>query len=182
MGVSSQCFLMYYIRDTLHISEEESENVTSLLAVVGQFFGILTAFPVGYISDRLSNGRKGYVYISCAIMATGNLAFIFVETQMTIIAITCTIGAANGAYLTMDGALAFDALPNKEEAARFMGIWGIGAFVGTALGPLIGGPLLMTQYNEDGTGYSTFGYGMLLTLSALYLSGSALTLTGTTVS
>lgn len=182
MGVSSQCFLMYYIRDTLNISESESEKFTSTLAVVGQCFGVLTAFPVGYLSDRLSNGRKKYIYISCAIMALGNIAFIYVSSKNAIIAITCTVGAANGAYLTMDGALAFDALPSKDEAARFMGIWGIGAFIGTALGPLIGGPILMANLDDETGGYTAVGYTLLLGLSAVYLAGSALTLQGTTVS
>mmetsp|Transcript_22183 Transcript_22183/g.27101 ORF Transcript_22183/g.27101 Transcript_22183/m.27101 type:complete len:462 (+) Transcript_22183:150-1535(+) len=182
MGVSSQCFLMYFVRDTLHMSESESEKFTSTLAVAGQCFGVLTAFPVGYLSDRLANGRKKYIYASCAVMALGNIGFIGIASKDAIIVITCMVGAANGAYLTMDGALAFDALPNKDEAARFMGIWGIGAFIGTALGPLIGGPLLMANLDEDGTGYTQVGYGMLLTFSAIYLSASALTLTSTTVS
>lgn len=182
MGVSSQTFLMYYIRDILLMSEHDSEKFTSTLAVIGQFCGVFTAFPVGQLSDVMANGRRIYIYLSCVIMAIGNVSFLLATTRESVMLITGIVGAANGAYLTMDGSLAFDALPNKEEAARFMGIWGVGAFIGTALGPTIGGPILLLNYDADSGGYSIFGYAILLFLSAIYLTASAVILAFTRVS
>ena len=181
MGVSSQTFLMYYVRDILVMSEHDSEKFTSTLAVIGQFCGVFTAFPVGQLSDTMANGRKIYIYLACVVMALGNISFLLASTQGTVMLITGLVGAANGAYLTMDGSLAFDALPNKEEAARFMGIWGVGAFLGTALGPTIGGPILLLNYDADSGGYTIYGYAVLLILSAMYLAASAIVLAFTRV-
>jgi MFS family permease len=63
---------------------------------------------------------------------------------------------------------------DKRHAARFLGVWGIGAFVGTAVGPLLGGPLLYAFGHTDTAGvYSLRGYAMLLGASALYFAASA---------
>jgi len=180
MGISSQTFLMYYVRDQLHMTDEEAEQYTAILAVVGQCCGVLTALPVGMISDSSNTGRKKYIYFACAVMAIGNISFVMATAKSSVLIITCFIGAANGIYLTMDGSLAIDALPSKAEAARFLGIWGVGAFIGTALGPLIGGPMLMFNTNVDGS-YSIYGYMLLLCGSAVYLTLSAAVLQKTTV-
>jgi len=51
-------------------------------------------------------------------------------------------GAGNGAFLTVDYALAVDTLPDKDSAARDLGLWGVSAFIGSACGPIVLGPLL----------------------------------------
>ena len=47
-------------------------------------------------------------------------------------------GFGNGCYQAVDLALAVDTLPDAAEAARYLGVWGVGAFVGVCLGPLFG--------------------------------------------
>ena len=42
-------------------------------------------------------------------------------------------GVGNGCYLSVDYALALDCLPNAETVGQDLGIWGIAAFVGTAV-------------------------------------------------
>lgn len=54
----------------------------------------------------------------------------------------CVYGAGNGAFLAVDYALAVDTLPDKKAAAKDLGLWGIAAFIGAAIGPAILGPLL----------------------------------------
>jgi len=178
MGVSSQTFLMYYLRDRLGISENDAESYTAVLAVVGQSAAVVTALPAGYLSDMLGSGRKKFIYLSCLVLALGNIGLIGSSSKTAIFVVTCIIGMGNGVYLTSDASLAIDALPNKEEAARFMGIWGVGAFIGTALGPMIGGPFLayngMEKEDTDGStflAYSMVGYAVLLGVSALYFFG-----------
>jgi len=70
----------------------------------------------------------------------------------------------------MDYAIAMDTIPNQEEAARFMGVWGVAAFLGTALGPMISGPLLYFVGQTDVSGeFSRAGYAILWISSAIYL-------------
>ena len=43
-------------------------------------------------------------------------------------------GIGNGAFLVVDYAIAIDTLPDKDHMARDLGLWGIGAFLGSAVG------------------------------------------------
>jgi MFS family permease len=141
--------------------------------------GALTCIPVGILSDRIGGieGRKRFVYLSCALLAAGNIAFIFTRTFMQVLIVSFAMGGANGMYLTMDTSLAIDTLPSRKDAARFLGIWGVAAFVGTALGPMISGPMLyyFGETSVEGE-YGIAGYTALLTLSALYFILSSLSL------
>jgi len=146
---------------------------------VGQLAGAATCIPVGSLSDLHGSRRKPYVYASCAVLATGYFAVMFCNSvpQMLLLSVFC--GAANGAYLTMDTSLAIDTLPDPDSAARFLGVWGIGSFVGTALGPVVGGALLYLLGNngensmdDEGT-YSREGYSIIFFLAGLYFVGSA---------
>ena len=86
----------------------------------------------------------------------------------------------NGTYLSADYALAVDTLPSKDSAARFLGVWGVGAFIGTMLGPMIGGPLLWlvggrgeVDIGGGEVGYSRAGYYMLLGMGTIFMLLSA---------
>ena len=52
-------------------------------------------------------------------------------------------------FLSVDYALACDVLPSLENAAQNLGVWGVYAFPGSTLGPLVAGPLL-THYGPTG--------------------------------
>jgi MFS family permease len=59
-------------------------------------------------------------------------------------------------------------------------VWGIAAFLGSALGPMVGGPLLYF-FGKDGIvdedqGYTIRGYAVILGLSSVYFFMSAATL------
>ena len=85
----------------------------------------------------------------------------------------------------METSLAIDTLPKDYDDgpsggnAQLLGIWGVAAFLGSALGPMIGGPLLYIFGNSgvtDGQDYSIQGYTVLLSLSTAYFLLSAITL------
>ena len=85
----------------------------------------------------------------------------------------------------METSLAIDTLPKKMNDgpsggnAQLLGIWGIASFLGSALGPMIGGPLLYLFGNSEidsEQDYSIEGYALVLSLSALYFLLSAVAL------
>ena len=65
---------------------------------------------------------------------------------------------------------ACDVLPSLEHAAQSLGVWGVSAFLGSTLGPLIAGPLL-THFGSTTTAdqYSTPGYVAVMLLGAVYV-------------
>jgi MFS family permease len=151
--------------------------------------------------------RKPFVYMACAILIAANLGMLWCTTLHQMMIVCTFLGAANGMYLTMDTSLAVDTLPDhnkttnnnsnhnmdndeegEEGSAQLLGLWGVAGFVGSALGPLLGGPLLhvfgstseITSPNnataEDHAEYSIRGYCVVLSMSAFYFALSAIIL------
>ena len=90
-----------------------------------------------------------------------------------------------GAYLTMETSLAIDALPTEYDDgpsggnAQLLGIWGVAAFLGSAIGPMVGGPVLYVFGSSDAADdqdYTIQGYMLLLSLSTVYFLLSAISL------
>ena len=124
MGVSAQTFFLYYLKDVVKM-DNPAYGVT-VLSSVAQGCAALSAYPVGMLSDKLGMGRKVFIYASCFILMAGNFSFIFSRTLGAVIVIAACIGLGNGGYLAMDSALAIDVIPVKDDAAKFLGIWGVG--------------------------------------------------------
>ena len=200
-GMSVQTFFLYFLKDIIHAMHHQGpETAVASLAILGQCAAALTCYPVGVISDRLLGGRrKPFVYLSCAILCVATAAIISARTLSEMMHLILIIGAANGVYLTMDTSLAVDTLPKEIEleedemigSAQLLGVWGVAAFMGTTLGPMIGGPLLYIfgrqttscDDEEDGCSsdaasesYTIRGYAVVLGLSAFYYLLSAGTL------
>eukprot|EP00929_Paragymnodinium_shiwhaense_P092572 TRINITY_DN52527_c0_g1_i1.p1 TRINITY_DN52527_c0_g1~~TRINITY_DN52527_c0_g1_i1.p1 ORF type:complete len:563 (+),score=105.57 TRINITY_DN52527_c0_g1_i1:61-1749(+) len=182
-GVSMQAFFKYYLEDVVGIEDSEAALVKT--AVIGQFCAALAALPTGRLSDYFGAERRVFIYLSCVILAAGNLANCFVRSAEDVYVIAGILGAGNGVYLAMDAALALDHLPSGDEAARFMGVWGIGCFLGSAIGPVLGGPVLAAfgRDPERPQAYSYAGYATLLVFASICfgLSGWTLKFVGTQV-
>eukprot|EP00980_Cylindrotheca_fusiformis_P027791 scaffold22560_cov135-Cylindrotheca_fusiformis.AAC.2 len=183
-GVSSETIVLVLSRC--------SPKLSNLLS-----FAPSMIYPVGIASDRLLGGRrKPFVYFACFILSGVMFAMIFASSMYQMHLLCIILGAGNGIYLTMETSLAVDALPHSRRAmrrdsnsstsggdAQLLGLWGIASFVGSTLGPLIGGPLLFIFGSEpekldEGQDYSILGYAIVLSLSASYFLLSALALQG----
>ena len=101
---------------------------------------VAVAVPIGRLSYR--NWRKPYIRFACGMMGVVYFAFAFAPPLAWILILGFVYGAGNGAFLTVDYALAVDTLPDKDSAARDLGLWGVSAFIGSAGGPIVLGPLL----------------------------------------
>jgi len=192
-GMSVQTFFMYFLKDIIQL-KNDPEGATATLSIIGQIAGACTCLPVGIASDRFFHGkRKPFVYLACFLLATTTFTTIFARTMHDMVIVMIVLGGANGIYLTMDTSLAVDTLPKDFDetngSAQLLGIWGVAAFLGSALGPMIGGPVLyyvgsqptanitdaVLNYDDDITehdskqGYSIKGYAVLLSLSSVSL-------------
>ena len=151
MGVSVLSFMMLFLRDVVLPQTAGapllSEGVpphrwplyyTSMISLVGQGGAMCAALTVGRLSDV--HGRKPYLrFAVCAMCAVFGTFMCSPPLEVTL-AVGALFGVGNGAFLAVDYALAVDTLPDKKNAAKDLGIWGVSAFVGSALGPaVIGG-------------------------------------------
>ena len=79
-----------------------------------------------------------------------------------------------GMFLSVDYALACDVLPSFQTAAQGLGLWGVSAFLGSTIGPLIAGPLLAYFGATDSAErYGSDGYVALNATGAVYVALAA---------
>ena len=84
-------------------------------------------------------------------------------------------GLGNGMFLSVDYALACDTLPSADSAAQGLGVWGVSAFLGSTLGPLIAAPLLSYfGWTPSPVHYSAAGYTAINLAGAVYVCFSGL--------
>ena len=76
-----------------------------------------------------------------------------------------------GMFLSVDYALACDTLPSLESAAQGLGVWGVSAFLGSTLGPLMTAPLLAYfGWTANPLVYSARGYMAVNLAGLVYVS------------
>jgi len=169
MGISVQTFMFFFFRDVIRSTEPQAD--VSYLALCGQLTGAIVCIPMGMLSDRV--GRKVLVYLSSIVIVAAYVMFMFCRSLPMALLAGAIYGVGNGTYLSVDYALACDTLPSKEEAARYLGIWGVAAFIGTLLGPMLVGPTLLLfgdkgEVDEHGTPmYDIDGYVAIMSIGCV---------------
>ena len=114
---------------------------TTLLCVVSQGAAGLVAANAGSLSDRV--GRKPLIYMSCTVMGSMYIGYIFAQSFTAVLLLGIVYvsaldlhllaalnispaltslrraqGASNGVYLAVDYALAVECLPNPDDKAK----------------------------------------------------------------
>jgi MFS family permease len=147
--VSTSCtvFMLYYLRDMLGIKHEaDRKEKMGILGVSAQIMGAVAAIPFSRLSNTM--GRKAVINISCMVMVVTFALYVaapkVVEGGSWPLVLTAGLvyGMGSGAYLSVDYALAMDCLPKGKTVAEAFGLWGIAGFLGSTVGPTIGGLLL----------------------------------------
>lgn len=158
-------FLLYYVRDYLGVADigEANERLGYLFAI-----SAITTLPssliVGYLVDRHQH-RKWWVYASSAGLALVCVAFLAVTNFQQALLVGAGFGLFYGAYFTSHWALALALLPKGDQAAKYMGIWGISGTFPLVLAPGIGG-VLLDRFNRMGPNW---GYTVVFLTVVLYL-------------
>eukprot|EP00547_Thalassionema_nitzschioides_P017970 CAMPEP_0194252492 /NCGR_PEP_ID=MMETSP0158-20130606/27759_1 /TAXON_ID=33649 /ORGANISM="Thalassionema nitzschioides, Strain L26-B" /LENGTH=458 /DNA_ID=CAMNT_0038989921 /DNA_START=29 /DNA_END=1402 /DNA_ORIENTATION=- len=177
MGISAQTFMMFYFRDLIVDSDDPQADV-SYLALIGQLSGAIVCIPMGILSNKL--GRKPLIYLSSFVIVGAYTGFSITRHRDWAWVVGAIYGIGNGAYLSVDYALACDVLPDKNQAARYLGIWSVGSFIGTLFGPLLIGPALVifgtpsTQPVSDKVTYEPLGYIVMIVIGSICITLGAI--------
>lgn len=166
MCISLQAFVLFMFRDVQQV--DDPKRFASMLAMISQLSAACVAAPSGHLSDRY--GRKPLVYCSCALMAAVYGGFALSPTIDVVLWLGVGYGIGNGMFLSVDYALACDTLPSLESAAQGLGVWGVSAFLGSTVGPLIAAPLLAYfGWTASPERYSSSGYMAINIAGAIYV-------------
>lgn len=154
ISTSVVVFLYYYIRDMIHIQEEsELKTRLGMLAIGAQLVGVASAIPCSHASNKC--GRKPVIYASCAVMICTFVLYIVAPkvgpngSWPLVLTAGLVYGLGTGAYLSVDYALALDCLPATKTTAEAFGLWGVAGFIGSTIGPMVGGCLLFMCNNDQ---------------------------------
>lgn len=144
-------FLLFIIIDRLHVPVTEASPVQALALAVFTIGNIITAVLFGWLSDRTGR-RKRIVVIASFLSAVGLIVTMLASDVGSILIGIAIIGAAQGAYVSVDVALMTEVLPSFDEAGKDLGIVALSYQVPQLMIPVIALPLLAA----GGGGYDAF--------------------------
>lgn len=162
-----QTFIEYYLDDVLHLDNFiEATGVLAGLALIG---AVVSAVVAGWLSDK--TGRVKIVYLASGLMALAASAFVVAPSAWLLWPMAVLFGLGYGAYLSVDWALAVDALPSLQEAGKDMGLWSIASNLPTVAAPVVGSIVitLVSALLHD----AALGYRLVFAAAALTLIAAA---------
>lgn len=169
---SIQAYAPYFLMYAFRVDRDAAARMTGTLIMFVGAFTLLSAFPSGWLSDRI--GRTRLVAVSGALAALGTallLGMIWLPVVGLMYAAGAVIGVATGLFMTANWAMGADLVP-PAEAGRFLGVSNLAGAGAGIVGTGIGGP--MADYLNGflpGLGYFAIfaAYGVLFALSAVSL-------------
>lgn len=182
LAISVQTFFLFFIRDVAEIEDEgQQKKLMAFAALTGQTIAALVALPMGKLSDVI--GRKPLIYFASGIMAFTYLGFILTDFSakdpgpvFMLCAWSALYGVGNGCFLAVDTALALDVIPNKDEAAKAMGVWTTSGFLAVMLGPTCWFfAMTIVGKSKDGLGYKETGYDIMFGTACAFVVMAAFT-------
>lgn len=134
-------YLLFLILDRLDIPLEEASGVQAMALLIFTVGNVATAILFGWISDR--TGRRKIIVLSASLLSAAGLAIgmIAPDTAVFLLGIGI-VGAAQGAYVSVDVALMTEVLPSFDEAGKDLGIVALSYQVPQLLIPILAIPLL----------------------------------------
>lgn len=134
-------YLLFFIIDRLGVPKEIATEVQATALVVFTVGGLVTNVFFGWLSDRTGR-RKPIIWISCAFSVAGLLLAMFAPDIPVFLVALGLVGAAQGAYVSVDMALMTEVLPHFNDAGKDLGIVALSYQVPQFLVPALAIPLL----------------------------------------
>lgn len=129
-------YALYFLIDRLHYTLAQVPMLQLYGVLISLFTTTAAAIVSGILSDRLKK-RKPFVIVATLLYAVGVVVIAF-STSFTVYLIGGALaGIAGGAYAAVDMALVTQVLPNKEEMAKDLGVFGIAILIPQSLAPAI---------------------------------------------
>ncbi|BDI22974.1 MFS transporter [Herbiconiux sp. L3-i23] len=139
--VTVSIYLLFFIIDRLDVPKEEASGALATVLIAYTASSIVTTIIFGWISDKTGR-RKAIVWVSALLSAGGLIGAALSPDLSTFLIAMALVGAAQGAFVSVDVALMTEVLPTFEEAGKDLGIVSLSYQVPQVLVPIIAIPLL----------------------------------------
>lgn len=138
--VMGQSFLLtyqaFYLLNRIGISETELPDSIFIATVVSSLCWIVFSLIGGKLSD-VTGRRKVFVLASALVYGIG-LFVVAVSSEMNVFLIAMAVtGAGIGIYFAVDLALVTDVLPDRDNAAKDLGVFNIASALPQSIAPAI---------------------------------------------
>ncbi len=161
-------YIAYYFAQVAHVANfVQATAINAVLALGG---AVLSTFALGALSDRLRR-RAPIVFVSGSFMALTALAFVIAPGRIPLWPLGILFGLGYGAYMSVDLALAMDALPTRHDAGKDLGLWSMSSTLPAVLAPVLGSAVI---FLAGLAGQTALGYRAVFGLATIFLFLGAL--------
>jgi MFS family permease len=156
--VSVSLYLLFFIIDRLGVPAEEASGVYATVLIVFTLAGIVTSIVFSIVSDRTGR-RKAIIWVSALLSAAGLIVALLAPDLTTFLIAMTLVGAAQGAFVSVDVAMMTEVLPTFDEAGKDLGIVSLSYQIPQVLVPVVAIPLLAIGGGEN---YSALFIGAIV--------------------
>lgn len=161
-------YLLFFIIDRLGVSKETATAVQATCMTAFTLVALVTAVLFGWISDR-TRRRKTIIWAAGTLSAVGLTVGMFSTSVPMFIGALAIVGAAQGAFISVDLALMTEVLPRVGDAGKDLGIVALSQQIPLFLVPALAVPILAIGDGRNYTALFTAGIicGLLGSLAVL---------------
>lgn len=156
-------FIEYYFAQVAHSAA--FLQATAMNAIMALLGALSMTLVLGSVSDRMRR-RVPLVCGSAALMALAALSFVVAPGQLPLWPLGIVFGMGYGGYMSVDWALAVDALPSMAEAGKDLGLWSMASTLPAVLAPALGSLVIVAT---EHVGATALGYRVVFALATLFL-------------
>lgn len=129
-------YQLYILTDYMGADTATAGNIIALYSMIHLVLGAVFGAITGPISDKIKR-RKIFVVGAAVLIAVGTLIPLIVAEPWTLLVFAVFGGIGGGTFNAVDQAVNFTVLPDKETAAKDLGILNMANNGGQVLGPLL---------------------------------------------
>jgi MFS family permease len=145
-------FRVFYLQHQVGLSAGDAAATLALGVLVFTIAVVITAKLGGWLSDR--TGRRKVFVVASILISAASFALLGVTTTVPgFLLVEVLMGAGFGVYIAVDYALVVDVLPNKDNAAKDLGVMNIANALPQSLAAALGGALLVIGTGGAATNY-----------------------------
>ena len=133
-------YLLFFVRDSLRVAAGEVRTDAAAVFLAFTVCATLGAVAAAGPADRRDKRLVVSVAVGMVVVALGGLALA--TSLVSAIAYAAVAGAAWGAFVTADWALATAVLPGRSMASA-MGVWNVATTLPQVVAPLVAGPIVV---------------------------------------